>query len=126
MKAYSRYLALAFCAVIAQAARADINIGIVASATGPAAALGTDIQRTVALMPAEVAGQKVNYTFLDDATDPTTAVKDIHKLINENKVDAVIGPNTVPNSDAMAPVAAEIMPARPPAKAMIVAMLKEA
>ena len=107
MKAYIRYLALALCAGLTHAAQADINIGIVASATGPAAALGTDIQRTVALMPPEVAGQKVNYTFLDDATDPTTAVKNIHKLISENKVDAVIGPNTVPNSAAMTPVAAE-------------------
>ncbi len=58
-------------------------------------------------MPAQIAGQKVNYMFLDDATDPTTAVKNIHKLISENKVDAVIGPNTVPNSAAMTPVADE-------------------
>lgn len=105
MKTYIKYLALGLCAALAHTAHADINIGIVASATGPAAALGTDIERTVALMPAEVAGQKVNYTFLDDATDPTTAVKNIHKLVSENKVDAIIGPNTVPNSAAMTPVA---------------------
>lgn len=107
MKAYNKYLAAALCVVVTQVAQADINIGIVASATGPAAALGTDIKRAVALMPAEIAGQKVHYTFLDDATDPTTAVKNIHKLISEHKVDAVMGPNTVPNSAAMAPVAAE-------------------
>ncbi len=107
MKTYSKYLAFAFCAVVTQFAQADVNIGIVASATGPGAALGTDIERAVALMPAQLGGEKVNYVFLDDATDPTVAVRNIRKLISENKVDAVIGPNAVPAAAAMAVVANE-------------------
>jgi branched-chain amino acid transport system substrate-binding protein len=74
---------------------ADINIGVVVSATGPAASLGIPEKNTVDLMPTTIAGQKVNYFVLDDATDTTTAVKDIKKLISENKVDAVIGSTTI-------------------------------
>lgn len=83
-----------------QTAQADINIGVIASLTGPAAILGNDIKRAVALMPDTIDGERIHYTVLDDATDPTTAVKDAHKLISEWKVDAIIGPNTNPTSAA--------------------------
>lgn len=86
---------------------ADINVGVSVSATGPAASLGIPQKNTVALFPATIGGQKVNYIVLDDATDTTAAVKNIKKLISENKVDVVIGSSTTPNSLAMMDVAAE-------------------
>lgn len=89
------------------AAWADINVGITLSATGPAASLGIPEKNTVALLPKTLAGQKVNYIVLDDASDTTTAVKNIRKLILENKVDVVIGSSTTPNSLAMIEFAAE-------------------
>jgi branched-chain amino acid transport system substrate-binding protein len=93
--------------VVAATALADINVGITLSATGPAASLGIPEKNTIDLLPKTIAGQKVNYIVLDDATDTTTAVKNIRKLISENKVDVVIGSTTTPNSLAMIDVAAE-------------------
>ena len=94
-------------AVFAAGAVADINVGVTLSATGPAASLGIPEKNTIALLPATIGGQKVNYIVLDDASDTTTAVKNTRKLIAENKVDVVIGSTTTPNSLAMIDVAAE-------------------
>jgi branched-chain amino acid transport system substrate-binding protein len=86
---------------------ADINVGVTLSATGPAASLGIPEKNTIDLLPKTIAGQKVNYIVLDDASDTTTAVKNAKKLISENKVDLIIGSTTTPNSLAMIDVAAE-------------------
>jgi len=91
----------------AATALADINVGVTLSATGPAASLGIPEKNTIELLPKTIAGQKVNYLVLDDASDTTTAVKNIKKLISEHKVDVVIGSTTTPNSLAMIDVAAE-------------------
>lgn len=97
-------ISLAFAATAAQA---DINVGVVVSATGPAASLGIPEKNTLALMPTTIAGEKINYIVLDDASDTTTAVKNIRKLVSEDKVDVVIGSTISPNSLAMIDVAAE-------------------
>lgn len=89
------------------AVHADINVGVTLSATGPAASLGIPEKNTFALMPTTVAGQKINYIVLDDASDTTTAVKNTKKLIAENKVDVIIGSTITPNSLAMIDIAAE-------------------
>jgi branched-chain amino acid transport system substrate-binding protein len=94
-------------AVASLAAQADINVGVIVSATGPAASLGIPEKNTFALVPANIGGQKVNYIVLDDASDTTTAVKNIRKLITEDKVDVVVGSSITPNSLAMIDVAAE-------------------
>jgi branched-chain amino acid transport system substrate-binding protein len=92
-------------ALAAAPAVADINIGVVASLTGPAAALGAETRKAVSLFPASVCGEKVNFILLDDATDPTAAVKNVRKLISEDKVDAILGPNLISTAVAMADVA---------------------
>ncbi|KAB2923135.1 MAG: ABC transporter substrate-binding protein [Dechloromonas sp.] len=92
---------------IATAALADITVGVTVSATGPAASLGIPEKNTIDLLPKSIAGQKVSYIVLDDASDTTTAVKNARKLISENKVDLIIGSSTTPNSLAMIDVAAE-------------------
>ncbi len=86
---------------------AQIKVGVVVSATGPAASLGIPEKNTFALMPREIGGKTVEYIVLDDASDTTTAVKDTRKLIYEDKVDIVIGSTITPNSLAMIDVAAE-------------------
>ncbi|MEF8753420.1 MAG: ABC transporter substrate-binding protein [Accumulibacter sp.] len=93
--------------VLAAGARAEINVGVTLSATGPAASLGIPEKNTFALLPTTIAGQKINYIILDDASDTTTAVKNTRKLLAENKVDVVIGSTTTPNSLAMIDVVAE-------------------
>ncbi|HXE37824.1 MAG TPA: ABC transporter substrate-binding protein [Azonexus sp.] len=92
---------------LAAGALADINVGVTLSATGPAASLGIPEKNTIDLLPKTIAGQKVNYLVLDDASDTTTAVKNTRKLISEHKVDLIIGSTTTPNSLAMVDVAAE-------------------
>jgi len=93
------------CAALA--AQADITVGVTLSATGPAASLGIPEKNTIALLPPTIAGQKVNYIVLDDASDTTTAVKNVRKMISENKVDVVIGSTITPNSLAIIDVVAE-------------------
>ena len=92
-------------ALSAAPALADINVGVVASLTGPAAALDAETRKAVSLFPASVGGEKVNFILLDDATDPTAAVKNVRKLISEDKVDAILGPNLISTAVAMADVA---------------------
>ena len=100
-------LTLAVLATISTAALADINVGVSVAATGPAASLGIPEKNTIDLLPKTMAGQKVNYIVLDDASDTTTAVKNTRKLISEHKVDLIIGSTTTPNSLAMIDIAAE-------------------
>ncbi|MDO6748721.1 ABC transporter substrate-binding protein, partial [Gilvimarinus sp. 1_MG-2023] len=75
------------------AAQADIKIGVVTSATGPIALVGIPQKNTVALLPDSAGGEKIRYISLDDSSDPTAAVKAFKKLIDEEKVDAIIGPS---------------------------------
>src|SRR6266545_1253376 len=101
-------LALAVLALgLAETARGDINVGVTLSATGAAASLGIPERNTFELLPSTIAGQKVNWIVLDDASDTTKAVTNIRKLITEDKVDVVVGSTITPNSLAMIDVAAD-------------------
>jgi len=86
---------------------AQIKVGVTVSSTGPAASLGIPERNTVSLLPAEVAGLKIEYIVLDDATDTTQAVRNMRKLVTEDQVDVVIGSSVTPGSLAMVDVAAE-------------------
>ena len=101
----SNLIALSIAALVATPALADINVGVIASLTGPAAALGAETKKAVALFPTTVGGEKINFIVLDDGTDPTNAVKNVRKLIAEDKVDAILGPNLISTAVAMADVA---------------------
>lgn len=100
-------LAGAMGGLFSSAALADINVGISLAATGPAAALGIPQRNSVPLLPAEIAGQKVNYIVLDDATDATAAGRNARKLVDENKVDILIGSSATPTGAAIAEIANE-------------------
>ena len=100
-------IAAAVATTFAGAAFADINVGVVVSATGPAASLGIPEKNTFALMPTSIGGEKVNYIILDDASDTTTAVKNTRKLLTEDRVDVIVGSTITPNSLAMIDVVAE-------------------
>ncbi|MBK6601074.1 MAG: ABC transporter substrate-binding protein [Betaproteobacteria bacterium] len=100
-------LLAAAVALAAGAARAEINVGVTLSATGPAASLGIPEKNTFELMPTTIGGQKVNWIVLDDATDTTKAVTNTRKLLTENKVDVIVGSTITPNSLAMVDVVAD-------------------
>lgn len=86
---------------------AQIKVGITIASTGPAASLGIPERNTVPLLPKEVEGQTIEYIVLDDGTDTTAAVRNMRKLITEDKVDVVIGTSVSPGSLAMVDVAGE-------------------
>jgi branched-chain amino acid transport system substrate-binding protein len=108
MKLVTQLIAAAAAAVSAGAVLAqDIKVGVTLSATGPAASLGIPERNTFPLLPTTIAGRKVQYIVLDDASDTTTAVRNSRKLISEDKVDVLVGSTVTPNSLAMIDVAAE-------------------
>lgn len=84
--------------LVSSQALADIKIGVVTSSTGPIAMVGIPQKNTVAELPTTIAGQQVDYITLDDASDPTATVKAFKKLIDEEHVDAIIGPSGSPNA----------------------------
>lgn len=100
-------IAASWATVYALPAYAEINVGISLSTTGPAAALGIPEKNTVPLLPDTIAGEKVNYIVLDDATDATQAGRNARKLVDENKVDILLGSSSTPPSAAMAEIANE-------------------
>ena len=86
---------------------AQIKVGASLSLTGPAASLGIPERDTINLLPKEIAGQKVEYIVLDDASDTTTAVKNARRLVSDDKVDLILGPSITPSSLAILDVIAE-------------------
>ena len=90
------------------AASAQVKVGVIVSATGPAASLGIPQKNSIALLPKTIGGKSVDYVVLDDASDVTTAVKDMRKLISDDNVDVVLGSSITPNSLAMVDVASEL------------------
>jgi branched-chain amino acid transport system substrate-binding protein len=93
--------------LVAGLALADVNVGVTLSATGPAASLGIPEKNTFEMLPKTIAGEKVNWIVLDDASDTTKAVTNTRKLIAEDKVDVIVGSTITPNSLAMIDVAAD-------------------
>jgi len=92
------------------AAAADYKVGVITSLSGPISALGIPYQKGVQAAQAykpTIAGRKVQVIVLDDASDPATAARNARKLVNEDKVDVLIGTSGVPGALAIAAVARE-------------------
>jgi branched-chain amino acid transport system substrate-binding protein len=112
MKTFLRGLSagLVGIALAAAACAADLKVGLSVSLSGPNASLGVPyakgMQAAIAYRP-EIAGRKVVLTVLDDASDPTTAGRNARKLIEEEKVDVIMGTSGVPAAIAMAQVSRE-------------------
>ena len=97
----------ASAAALALPAQADIRVGVVLSTTGPAAAIGIPSKNTVQMWPATIGGQRAQVIVLDDASDPSMAVRDVRKLIAADKVDVIVGPTIVPTALASLDAVAE-------------------
>lgn len=93
--------ALAIGAAGTGAAHADIAVGVILSLTGPAASLGKPAENTVRLWPEQIGGQKLRLIVLNDNSDPTEAAKQASRLINEEKVDVIVGSSVTPPSIAI-------------------------
>src|SRR5256885_15552557 len=89
---------------------ADITVGCVTSQSGPGASIGIPYGRGILAGEAymtTVGGQKIRLIRLDDASDPSAATRNARKLVEEEKVDILIGTSGVPGTAAMAAVANE-------------------
>ena len=100
-------LAATCLALCCGSTNAQVKIGVIVSATGPAASLGIPEKNTIAMCPRTIGGKIVDYIVQDDATDTTNAVQVAKKLTSENGVDAIIGTSTTPAALAMLDVAAD-------------------
>jgi branched-chain amino acid transport system substrate-binding protein len=104
--------ALAFAmAVAVPAEAADINVGLITSMTGPGASIGIPYAKGIAAGVAykdEVDGIKLNVIQLDDTTDPSVATRDARKLIEQDKVDVLLGSGSTPASIAITAVCHEL------------------
>jgi branched-chain amino acid transport system substrate-binding protein len=80
------------------AAQAQMKVGVIASATGPTAAVGIPQKNSAVLLPKKIGALDVDYIVLDDASDSTTTVTLVKRLLTEEKVDAIIGPSGSPNA----------------------------
>lgn len=97
-----RFIAsLSLLLVAAVPARAEIVLGALLSLTGPGAGLGIPERNTIELLPKTIAGETVRWVVLDDASDPAAAVRAARKMIDEEHVDAILGPSTTANSLAL-------------------------
>lgn len=99
--------ALLLATLFATAASADIIVGIIVGANGPGASIGIPSRQALSLAPQTLAGQKVRYVVIDDGSDTTAAVTGARRLVNEEHVDIIIGPSSIPTATAVSYVAAE-------------------
>jgi branched-chain amino acid transport system substrate-binding protein len=104
MKTMAALIGLLF---VAFEVRADLTIGVSLPLTGPAAALGIPCKNALALWPESISGEKLKFIILDDASDPTTAIKNARRLVGEDQVDLILGSASVPPSIAISDVATE-------------------
>lgn len=108
MKLKMSLLALTMAAALPMAAQADIKVGVIVGETGPGASLGIPYKNAFSVMPKTLGGEPVNYIIVDDHTDTSMAVKQARKLIEQDKVDLIIGSSSVPTCIAVAEVAQEL------------------
>ena len=101
------------CAAAALAVRhalaADLKVGLSVSlsARTPRSASLRQGHAGGAGLQAEINGRKVQLIVLDDGSDPTTAGRNARKLVEEEKVDVLMGTSGVPAAIAMAQVGRE-------------------
>lgn len=102
-----RLLAATAVGVLAglSAAQAQIKIGAIIAISGPGASMGAGYKGAFDFFPDQIAGQKVEYIVRDDATDANTGFTAAQKLINEDHIDALIGPSLTATDAAVAPLA---------------------
>ncbi len=107
MKFVKSLIAAAATLSVAGTALADITVGISLPLTGPASGLGIPVNNQIKLWPATIAGEKLKVIVLDDATDPTTGVKNAKRFVTDDKVDIIMGSVATPVAIPIAGIAAE-------------------
>jgi branched-chain amino acid transport system substrate-binding protein len=112
MQHFTATAAIGLCAVLGAGlqASAQIKIGSVLSVTGPASFLGDPEKKTLEIYIDEinakggVNGQKLQLIVYDDAGNANNARTFATRLVEEDKIDAMIGGSTTGSTLAMIPV----------------------
>jgi branched-chain amino acid transport system substrate-binding protein len=112
MKHFTTTAAIGLCAVLGAGlqASAQIKIGSVLSVTGPASFLGDPEKKTLEIYVDEinakggVNGQKLQLIVYDDAGNANNARTFATRLVEEDKIDAMVGGSTTGSTLAMIPV----------------------
>lgn len=110
MKKHVIALALGAACMAAAPAFAEIKVGVVMSATGPASFLGEPQRQTVEMLAKQineaggVNGKKLRLFVYDDASDASASRNYAVRLIENDEVDAIVGGSGTGNSMAMIPV----------------------
>src|SRR5215472_1279606 len=89
---------------------ADIAVGFVTSLSGPGASIGIPYEKGILAGHAyadKIGDHKIKLIRLDDASDPSAATRNARKLVEEEKVDVLMGTSGVPGTTAMMVVAVE-------------------
>ena len=100
MKRTISAIGVAAALLAASPALADIKIGAVLSATGPASFLGDPEKKTIEMYVADINakgginGQQIKLVVYDDGGDPNQARTFAIRLIEEDKVDALLAGST--------------------------------
>ena len=92
-------------------ALAEYKIGFITSLSGAATTIGVPYSRGIAAAKeymGAIGGEPVTVIQLDDGSDPSAATRDARKLVEEDKVDVLIGTSTAASSIAIAAVANEL------------------
>jgi branched-chain amino acid transport system substrate-binding protein len=112
VRAGSRALPIAFALIAATAvAQAPIKVGAFLSVTGPAAFLGDPEQKTLEMYVERinaaggVAGRKLQLIVYDDAGDAEKARTFAKRLLEQDKVDILVGGSTTGTTMAAVPLA---------------------
>ncbi len=112
MRSLSRLMlgATAALAFSATAMAQDLKVGLSVSLSGPNSSLGipyaNGMKAAVSMYP-EINGRKVQLIVLDDASDPTASGRNARKLVDEEKVDVLMGGSGVPATIAISQVGRE-------------------
>jgi branched-chain amino acid transport system substrate-binding protein len=86
------------------AASAQIKIGAIISITGPTAAMGVGYKNAFATFPSQIDGKSVTYIVRDDAADASQAVSIAQRMLEEDHIDAMIGPSLTSSALAVQPL----------------------
>src|ERR1044072_3859651 len=93
------------------AAQAEITVGFITSQSGPGSSIGVLYDRGMKAAveyASSVGAEKIKLIQLDDGSDPSTATRNARKLVEESKVDLLIGTSTAASTSAMVPIANEL------------------
>jgi branched-chain amino acid transport system substrate-binding protein len=112
MQHFTATAAIGLCALLGAGlqASAEIKIGSVLAVTGPASFLGDPEKKTLEMYVDEinakggVNGQKLKLIVYDDAANPNSARTFATRLIEQDKIDAMVGGSTTGATLAMIPL----------------------